>query len=322
GAMLGEFAREGRDKATFLVSPEIASFGLWLEQLIAESTGKEGAGILPVAGEPGGSPLKYGDDRVFIELRFEGGYDAEVDALTGALIAEGFPVAVIELEDGYDLASEMFRWEFAVAVAGQVLGINPFDEPNVQESKDNTTRGLAEFASRGTLDVAGIDGGSPMALTPGREPDRDVLHALQSLLARIGERDYFAITAYLQQTPGSDEVFADMRTVVRDALGCATTLGYGPRFLHSTGQLHKGGPPAGVFLEVTATDVRDIEVPGKEYTFGQLKRAQAIGDFESLVAHGRPVLRVHLGTDIDAGLATLRTAVRTALRQPAAGGRR
>jgi len=322
GAILGEFASQGRDKATFLVSPEVGSFGLWLEQLIAESTGKEGTGILPVAGEPPGSPLKYGDDRMFVQIRFEGGYDAEMDAVAGAVMAEGFPVAVLDMEDAYDLGAQMFMWEFAVAVAGQVLGINPFDEPNVQESKDNTNRVLAEFASRGTLDVARIDGGVPTALSPGGQPDRDILHPVQSLLARVSEGDYLAITAYLQQTAESDETFADIRAVARDALGCATTLGYGPRFLHSTGQLHKGGPPKGVFLQVTAGDDPDLAIPGRTFTFGQLKRAQAIGDFESLAAHGRPVLRVHLGADIEAGLAALRAAVRTALRQPAAGGRR
>jgi glucose-6-phosphate isomerase len=322
GAMLGEFATQGRDKATFLVSPEVGSFGLWLEQLIAESTGKAGTGILPVAGEPPGSPLKYGDDRVFVQIRFEGGYDAEVDAVAGAVMAEGFPVAVIDMEDAYDLGAEMFRWEFAVAVAGQVLGINPFDEPNVQESKDNTNRVLADFAATGTLDVPRIDGGVPTALSRGGEPDRNILHPVQSLLAHVGEGDYLAITAYVQQTPSADDAFADMRVVVRDALGCATTLGYGPRFLHSTGQLHKGGPPKGVFLQVTVTDEPDLAIPGRAFTFGQLKRAQAIGDFESLAAHGRPVLRVHLGADVEAGLAALRAAVRTALRQPAAGGRR
>jgi hypothetical protein len=304
------------------LSPEIASFGLWLEQLIAESTGKEGRGILPVVGEPPGSPLKYGDDRVFVQVRVEGGYDAEIDALAGALMAEGFPLAVIEMEDAYDLGGEMFRWEFAVAVAGQVLGVNPFDEPNVQESKDNTMRVLAEFASSGTLDVRRIDGGVPTSLVPRGEPDRDIVRPLQSLLARIREGDYFAITAYLQQTMASEETFADVRAVVRDMLGCATTLGYGPRFLHSTGQLHKGGPASGVFLQVTAGDEQDLPIPGEPYTFGQLKRAQAIGDFASLAAHGRPVLRVHLGQDIEAGLKVLRSAVRMALRQPAAGGRR
>jgi hypothetical protein len=292
-----------------------------LEQLIAESTGKEGTGVLPVVGEPPGSPMKYGDDRVFVQLRVEGGYDAEVDALGGALIGEGIPVIVGELEDGYDLAAEMFRWEFAVAVAGQVLGINPFDEPNVQESKNNTTRVLEQIERAGSVDLADFATGSPMALRPGGTPDRDVLHAVKSLLARIDERAYFAITAYMQQTSTSDGVFAEIRALLRDALGCATTLGYGPRFLHSTGQLHKGGPATGVFLQVTVDDNPDLHIPERAYSFGELKRAQAIGDFEALAARERPVLRVHLGADAAFGLETLEDAVRVALGQPAANRR-
>jgi glucose-6-phosphate isomerase len=321
GAALGEFARNGRDKATFLLPREIESLGLWLEQLNAESTGKESTGIVPIADEVPGSPAKYGDDRVFVQMRLEDGYDAGNDSVIGALTAEGCPAIVIDLEDPYDLGAEMFRWEFAVAVAGQVLGINPFDEPNVQESKDNTNRVLAEFEQRGSLDVSGIDAGGPMALAPRGGPDRDLLHPLRSLLAQIDEGDYFAITAYVRQTEHSDEVFRDIRALARDTLGCATTLGYGPRFLHSTGQLHKGGPPRGIFLQVTANDEPDVAIPGKPYSFGQLKRAQAIGDFESLHAHGRPVLRVHLGADIDAGLDALLAAMRTALTAPASGRR-
>ena len=326
GAAIGEFARnealDSRDKLTFLLPREIESLGLWLEQLIAESTGKEGTGIVPVADEVPGSPAKYGDDRLFAQTRLEDGYDAGNDSVTGALTAEGCPAIVIDLEDPYDLGAEMFRWEFAVAVAGQVLGINPFDEPNVQESKDNTNRVLAEFEQRGALDVSGIDAGGAMAIVSrGSGPDRDLLRPLQSLLAQIDEGDYFAITAYVQQTEHSDEVFRDIRALVRDTLGCATTLGYGPRFLHSTGQLHKGGPPRGVFLQVTATDEPDVAIPGKPYSFGQLKRAQAIGDFESLIAHRRPVVRVHLGSEIEAGLEAVRSALRTALTAPASGRR-
>jgi glucose-6-phosphate isomerase len=322
GAALGEFARNGRDKLTFLLPREIESLGLWLEQLIAESTGKEGTGIVPVADELPGSPAKYGDDRLFAQMRLEDGYDAGNDSVTGALTAEGCSAIVIDLEDPYDLGAEMFRWEFAVAVAGQVLGINPFDEPNVQESKDNTNRVLAEFEGRGALDVSGIDAGGAMAIVPrANGPDRDLLHPVQSLLAQLHEGDYFAITAYVRQSEHSDEVFRDIRALVRDTLGCATTLGYGPRFLHSTGQLHKGGPPRGVFLQVTATDEPDVAIPGKPYSFGQLKRAQAIGDFESLIAHGRPVVRVHLGTDIEAGLDALLNALRMALTAPASGRR-
>ncbi len=312
GAALGEMALSGRDKLTFVVAEEIRSFGLWAEQLIAESTGKLGLGILPVAGEPLGSPLKYGDDRLFVQLRLEAGSTAGDDAIVGALKAEGQPVIVIDLESAHDLAREFFRWEFATAIAGYVLGINPFDEPNVQESKDNTARVLHEFEQRGSLDAPGVDvSAGPVAITP--DGVGELTGAIPALVAEIGQGDYFAITAYVEPNEYAEATFAEIRRIVRDATGAATTLGYGPRFLHSTGQLHKGGPARGVFLEVTARDQDDIAIPGRSYTFGQLKRAQAIGDFDSLVSHGRPVLRVHLGADITGGLATLLETVRSAL---------
>ena len=208
---------------------------------------------------------------------------------------------------------EMFRWEFAVAVAGQVLGVNPFDEPNVQESKDNTMRVLAEFASSGTLDVRRIDGGVPTSLVPGGEPDRDIVRPLQSLLARIREGDYFAITAYLQQTMASEETFADVRAVVCDMLGCATTLGYGPRFLHSTGQAFKGGPDSGVFLQLTCAAAHDVPVPGRKLTFGAVVSAQAAGDRSVLRDRERRILHLHLEGDLSAELSRLEGAVTDAL---------
>lgn len=319
GAALGELARLGCDKATFLISSEYASFALWLEQLIAESTGKEGVGVLPVADEPEGSPHKYGVDRVFVQIRGELGNDAEQDALAGALAAEGYPLAVIDIDDAYDLAGQMVAWEYAVAVVGHVLGINPFDEPNVQESKDNTNRVLAELERSAELD-AGLPDAAPCALLTWG-PQDDAAAAVRHILDQIGARDYLAITSYLPETAATTAICADMRAIVRDALGCATTLGYGPRFLHSTGQLHKGGPPEGVFLQLTAADERDLAIPGRPFTFGQLKRAQAIGDFQSLAAHGRPVLRVHLGHDVPAGLEWLHETVRAALQQPVDRGR-
>lgn len=319
GAALGELARGGRRSCTFLVSPEIASFGLWVEQLIAESTGKEGTGILPVAGEPLGSPLRYRDDRVFVHLRLEAGGNGENDAAVGALLAEGFPVITIDLGDVYDIGREFFSWEFAIAVAGRVLGINPFDEPNVQESKDNTNRVLAGFESTHHLDADAVNEGQrPLAITgAGTVAQGSLAYAVSELLSDTKAGDYVAITAYVPANPAADQAFAAMRESIRDARGVATTLGYGPRFLHSTGQLHKGGPPAGIFLQVTADDATDIEVPGKPFSFAQLKRAQAIGDFQSLVAHGRPVLRVHLGADVSAGLDELRRAVGTAALETA-----
>lgn len=308
GALLGEMARAGRDKCTFLVAPQIAAFGLWLEQLIAESTGKDGRGILPVTGEPIGSPRHYGSDRLFVQVRLEADSNGENDAAIGALRAEGHPVAVIELDSPYDLGGEFFRWEFAVAVAGHVLGVNPFDEPNVQESKDNTARVLAEFEATGKLDTLVAGGSGEMVAVTGAAPDRpaDVARALAELLESIPERGYFAITAYITPTAQADATLNEIRAFVRDAKGVATTLGYGPRFLHSTGQLHKGGPPLGVFLQVTADDVPDVPIPRRAYTFGQLKRAQALGDFQALTARGRPIVRLHLGADVEGGLARVR----------------
>ena len=318
GATLGELARAGRDKCTLIVSPGVASLALWLEQLIAESTGKLGRGILPVAGEPLGSPRQYADDRVFVQLRLEADNTGEDDAAVGGLAAEGHPVIVLEMEDAHDLGRQFFLWEFAIAVAGHVLEINPFDEPNVQESKDNTNRVLRDLASRGTLDEPGNAVAGPVALSGGGTPSEDVRGAVAQLLTQLRAHDYLAITAYTPQTAAADALFADVRALIRNERRVATTLGYGPRFLHSTGQLHKGGAPQGVFLQVTAPDAEDLPVPGKQFTFGQLKRAQSIGDFQSLLAHGRPVLRIHLGADVEAGLRDLRDAIRGAVNRPGA----
>ncbi|MBF6600485.1 MAG: glucose-6-phosphate isomerase [Dehalococcoidia bacterium] len=313
GAALGELARGGRDKCTFIATPAIAAFGLWVEQLIAESTGKLGTGIVPVAGEPLASPRHYADDRAFVRMRLEGGDNAELDAIAGALFGEGQPVITVDLDDPYDLGREFFRWEFAVAVAGRVLEINPFDEPNVQESKDNTRRVLADLARTQTLDVAGL-GDAPVAVRAGAGAvDLDVEGSIAELLRQLAPGDYFAITAYVEADAAAHDAFEAVRRDVRDTWRVATTLGYGPRFLHSTGQLHKGGPAKGVFLQVTSSDLHDIAIPGQTYTFGQLKRAQAIGDLQALHDHGRPALRVHLGADMHAGLAMLRRAVASAV---------
>lgn len=322
GAALGELALAGRDKCTFIVSPRVESFGLWVEQLIAESTGKEGCGILPVASEPLGTPAHYGSDRVFVQLRLDADSNGAEDALVGALAADGHPVIVIDLEDAYDLGRELFAWEFAVAVAGQVLGINPFDEPNVQESKDNTARVLEEFASSGALDASFVSDAGVTVVVGGADVAQPSLNGvLEELLEAVTDGDYFAVTAYLQPTPHAEQALSEIRALVRNARHAATTLGYGPRFLHSTGQFHKGGPARGVFLQVTAASTHDITIPQEPFTFGQLKRAQGIGDFQSLVSHGRPVARVHLGTDIDAGLSQLVDAVRAVAPASAIAGR-
>ncbi len=322
GAALGELALAGRDKCTFLVSSQVASFGLWVEQLIAESTGKEGRGILPVASEPLGTPAHYGADRVFVQLRLEAGSNGAEDALAGALAADGHPVIVIDVDDAYDLGREFFIWEFAVAVAGQVLGINPFDEPNVQESKDNTARVLKEFEASGTLDLPFVtDSGVTVVVGGADVAQPSLAGVLEELLEATADGDYVALTAYVQPTPRAQYAFDEIRAAIRDARHTATTLGYGPRFLHSTGQFHKGGPARGVFLQVTAGNAHDITIPDKPFSFGQLNRAQSIGDFQSLVSHGRPVVRVHLGTDIDAGLTQLVDAVRSVAPASAIAGR-
>ena len=271
GAILGEGALAGRNKATFLLSAGIASFGLWAEQLIAESTGKEGKGILPVADEPLGDPEVYGDDRVFVAMSLAGEADSQADARLAALEQAGHPVVHLRLDDRYDLGQEFFRWEFATAVAGAVLRINPFDQPNVAESKANTKAVLA-----------------------GRDPPSPAASAaeLERFLAGIRPGDYLAIMAYLPPTAENDRRLAAIRLRLRDRLRVATTLGYGPRFLHSTGQLHKGGPPTGHFLQIAEPSPEDLAIPGQPFGFRELEAAQAEGDLRALRSRGRPAIRI------------------------------
>ena len=316
GAALGELALLGRNKLTLIASPSLASFGLWAEQLIAESTGKNGIGIVPIDNEPLARPKQYGDDRAFVYLRLEAESNGHTDAVIGSLAAEGFPVIQRELDDMYDLGREFFDWEFATAIAGHVLGINPFDEPNVQESKDNTSRVLREFEDTGRLDNPALEDRMPVAYS--RSFGASALEpAVARFLGELKAGQYLAITAYIGETQDHNDEFDEIRRQVRDSLGVATTLGYGPRYLHSTGQLHKGGPPIGAFLQVTASDTTDVPIPGRPYTFGQLKRAQAIGDFESLTSRDLPVLRVHLQKNVAAGLGALKRAVAMAASIPA-----
>ena len=271
GAMLGEAALAGRDKATFVLSPSIASFGLWAEQLIAESKGKEGKGILPVAEEPLGPPEVYGHDRLFISLTLAGDEDRETASRLRALSGAGHPVVHLTLEDRYDLGAEFFRWEFATAVAGAILGVNPFDQPNVAESKAGTAAVLEHSTA-------------PSAAASGAQ--------LKEFLAAIKPGDYLAVMAYLPPTPDSDRRLAAIRTRLRDRLKVAITLGYGPRLLHSTGQLHKGGPAVGHFLQITEEASEDIAIPGQAFTFGAMEAAQAEGDLLALRKRGRPALRL------------------------------
>jgi transaldolase / glucose-6-phosphate isomerase len=281
GLVMGELARQGRDKATFIVSPPIDSFGLWVEQLIAESTGKEGRGILPVADEPVGPPEGYGEDRVFAYLRHVEAPDEALDAQARALADAGHPTLTLAVHGPIDLGRIFFFAEFAIAAAGWVLNINPFDQPNVQEAKDNTSKVLASYAETGKLP------GIP-------EADDD---ALRALLAGKAPPHYIAVVGYLQESEAFDAAVGDLRKLLRAKTGCATTFGYGPRFQHSTGQYHKGGPKTGVFLQLIHDGDEDVEIPGAGYTFGILKDAAATGDLQTLREHGLPAERVHLAGD-------------------------
>jgi transaldolase/glucose-6-phosphate isomerase len=296
GAVLGALARARRDKVTFVASGKIATFGYWTEQLIAESTGKEGKGIVPVEGEPLGRPGVYARDRLFVYLRLGAQHDRAVAALARA----GHPVVALRLGDAYDLGAEILRWEIATAAAGFLLGIDPFDQPNVQESKDNTVRLLAEHAAKGALPDPG---GAIAADAP------DFGARLLAHLKSVRAGDYVALTVYAERTPARERLLRELRAAIRDRFRVATTVGYGPRFLHSTGQLHKGGANNGVFIQLSCDDPDDIRVPGEAYTFGVLKAAQALGDYESLASRARRILRVALGTEVEAGLRTALAAV-------------
>ena len=320
GLAIGTLAKAGRDKLTFLTDDEIASFGAWAEQLIAESTGKHGVGIVPVDLEPLGEVAAYGPDRVFARVSLAGADGTARDALADALEHAGHPVIRIKLVDPMDIGAEFVRWEVATAIAGAVLGIDPFDQPNVEEAKQLTRDVLAK-AERGEsladpqdplAQAEGLTlyGDAALRLTSG---DGDVTGELARHLARRKANAYLALQAFIAPTPTRDEAMARIRTLLRDRTGRATTAGYGPRFLHSTGQLHKGGAPIGWFLQLTSDHPEDRPIPGWAYTFGQLIDAQAAGDFAALESHDLPILRVHLGTDVDAGLAALERALTAAL---------
>src|SRR4051794_951841 len=278
GLLVGELALRGRDKLTFVVDEPISSFGLWAEQLVAESTGKHGKGVLPVAGEPLGAPDSYGEDRVFLHLRNEASAGAERDAAIEALGEAGHPTVVVNVESATDLGSLFFFAEFATAVVGWVLGINPFDQPNVQEAKDNTAKVLEGYANESRL--------------PEVEDADDA--ALNALLDQLEPPHYLAIMGYLEPSEEFDSAISNLRSAIRSHTHVATTYGYGPRFLHSTGQMHKGGPKTGVFLQLIHDGDADAEVPEAGYSFTTLKNAQAIGDLETLRAHGLPVERVRV----------------------------
>ena len=320
GTILGIAANQGRDKMTIITSPGIFDLGAWLEQLLAESTGKSGKGIIPVDRERLAKPDTYGDDRVFAYLRLESDPDKEQSAAVDALAEAGHPVIRIVLPDIYNLGQEFFRWEIATAVAGSLIGINAFNQPDVEASKVETRNLTSEYESTGKLPPE-----SPFFTGDGAKLYADRTNAtalkggatladfLKKHLARIGAGDYFGVLGYITMNEAHEEALQTIRLAVRDNKKVATVLGFGPRFLHSTGQAYKGGPNTGVFLQITCDDAVDILVPGQKYTFGVVKAAQARGDFAVLAQRGRRALRVHLGKDVAAGLATLTDAVNQAL---------
>ena len=310
GAAIGTLAKAGRDKLTLVTSDSVKSVGLWIEQLIAESTGKEGKGIVPIAGEALGSPETYGSDRVFF---YVGTGEPSGDTATKLAVLQkaGHPVLKNVMKDAMDLGAEFYLWEFATGVAGHVLGINAFDQPNVQESKDNTKRILGEFVKTKSMpklkEIAESDGVKASADDGNAAAVKgsDLASVVGAHLARVKPGDYIAITQYFDETDAHEALVQKIRLALRERTKCATTTGYGPRFLHSTGQLHKGGPASGVFLQLTALDSPDIPLPGEGYTFGVLKDAQALGDFESLAKRSRRAIRVELGGNVTEGLEVL-----------------
>jgi transaldolase/glucose-6-phosphate isomerase len=320
GTILGIAANQGRDKLTIVTSPGIFDLGAWLEQLIAESTGKIGKGIIPVDRERLAKPATYGNDRVFAYLRLASKPNKAQDAAVAALEKAGHAVVRITLPNIYNLGQEFFRWEIATAVAGSIIGINAFNQPDVEASKIETKKLTSQYETTGSLppeapffeeksiklfadekNAAALKGGTKLA---------DVL---KTHLSRLGAGDYFAVLGYITMNPANEKALQGIRHAVRDKKKVATVLGFGPRFLHSTGQAYKGGPNSGVFLQITCDDAKDLPVPGQKYTFGVVKAAQARGDFAVLAERGRRALRVHLGKNLKSGLATLAKAVQKAI---------
>jgi transaldolase/glucose-6-phosphate isomerase len=323
GVILGAAATAGRDKVTIITSPGISDLGAWLEQLLAESTGKIGKGIIPVDRERLGSPDVYGNDRLFAYLRLENDAHTDQDAQLDALEKAGQPVVRITMPDTYDLGAEFFRWEIATAVAGAIIGINAFNQPDVEASKLATRSLTSEYEKTGSLpsekpffEDSGIklfsNEKNAAELTKAATA-KSLAGYLKAHLSRIKAGDYFAVLAYIQMNAEHEQALQEIRHGVRDSKHVATCLGFGPRFLHSTGQAYKGGPNTGVFLQITCDDSVQLPVPGQKYTFGIVKAAQARGDFQVLAERGRRALRLHLAGDLKAGLARLQSAVQAAL---------
>jgi len=320
GTILGVAANHGRDKLTIVTSPGIFDLGAWLEQLIAESTGKIGKGIIPVDRERLAKPAAYGNDRVFAYLRLASKPNKAQDAAVAALEKAGHPVVHITLPNTYNLGQEFFRWEIATAVAGSIIGINAFNQPDVEASKIETKKLTSQYETTGSLppespffEEKGIklfaDEKNAAALRGGTK----LVDVLKAHFSRLGAGDYFAVLGYITMNLANEKTLQTIRHAVRDKKTVATVLGFGPRFLHSTGQAYKGGPNSGVFLQITCDDAKDLPVPGQKYTFGIVKAAQARGDFAVLAERGRRALRVHLGKNLKSGLATLTKAVQKAI---------
>jgi len=317
GVVMAELALLGRDKMTMVFSPEIGAFGSWVEQLVAESTGKNGRGILPVDSEPIMDADRYGDDRWLVYTRLASSANTDLDTEILRLVDAGIPVVQIDITDKYDIGAEYLRWEIATAVASALLGVNAFDQPNVQESKDNTDNLLKSFLKSGTLPHE-----TPVLLGEGIQiycdskmkseldsirmtskiAEDNVVANLKAFLSMHQPSNYIAIMAFLHRTATTDKLLQTIRQSIVNSLGASVTIGYGPRFLHSTGQIHKGGPNSGLFIQFTSDDLEQVEIPGQAYSFSVLKQAQAIGDATALRRTGRPLIRIHLQSDFEAAL--------------------
>ena len=314
GTALGVLAQQGRDKLTLITPDSLSSLGLWLEQLFAESTGKQGKGILPVAGEPLGRPDEYGADRVFVYVGYEGDADQANQDKLAALEAAGHPVISLRLKEALDLGREFYRWEIAVAVVGIVLQINPFDQPDVQAAKTATDKLMKEVTEKGKLPSAG----QPTATQAGISYYAEVggtnaASVLKAFFAQAAPGNFVTLQAYLHETDKLNQQLADFRQLAQDKLRLATTSGYGPRFLHSTGQYHKGGPNGGLFVQFTADHPQDLPLPGRTYTFGTFENAQAQGDLQALRDKGRRALHIHLGPNPEQSMSTVLAALKQAL---------
>jgi transaldolase/glucose-6-phosphate isomerase len=325
GAIMGTLASSGRDKVTIIASPRIFDLGAWLEQLLAESTGKQGKGLIPVDRERIGAPEVYGNDRLFAYVRLDNGADAAQDGAVDALEKAGQPVVRIAVADAYDIGQEFFRWEIATAVAGSLIGINAFNQPDVEAAKVEARKLTTEYEQKGALPAEQPfveDGGLKLyadarnaaEIAKAAGGDKTATGCLRAHLARLRPGDYFATLAYVRMNAEHEAELQKLRHAVRDRIKVATCLGFGPRFQHSTGQAYKGGPNSGVFLQITCDDAADLQVPQQKYTFGVAKAAQARGDLQVLADRGRRALRVHIGKDVKAGLATLTAAVIRALQ--------